>query len=286
MPPVSAQRIVFVPPERSENMRPSRSRLALLLSLTLLAGLAGCGQASSDSAPSLESRVGVGGPPLSKPSPSPGNNPLTPVTPAASPVPLASGDKPGIPSGKETVPGGDRPLAVPLPSSQPADSVDALVVPAWIAKELDSPDVGARIRALETWVQSAPPGSIDPLILAYEDKDERVRARAMELIEQDWARAADAEQSGEGAEDTSGEAENTNGIAVAGDTETLGEQLAIDPLKKMNQLKIPLKIPFRANQERLHERRMTISRPSSSQSRPYHTTSKEMASGPILRFCR
>ena len=214
MQPVPAQRIVFALPERSEDMRPSRSGLALLLSLTLLAGLVGCGQTSSDKAPSIESRASVGGPPLSKPSPAPANNPLTPVTQAASPVPLASGDKPVIPSGKETVPGGDRPPAVPAPSSQPADSVDALVVPAWIAKELDSPDAGARIRALETWVQSAPPGSIDPLILAYEDKDERVRARAMELIEQDWARAADAEPSG-------GEAGDVDGIAGSGDTAVL-----------------------------------------------------------------
>jgi hypothetical protein len=69
-----------------------------------------------------------------------------------------------------------------------------LVVPDWIAKELNSPDVSARLRALETWAQSAPPGAVDPLILAYEDKDERVRARAMELIEQAWAREADSEK--------------------------------------------------------------------------------------------
>ena len=225
MPPVPAQRIVFAPPERSEDMRPSRSCPALFLSLILLMALAGCGQSSPEKAPSLESRASVGGPPPSKPSPSSGNNPLTPVYPAASPVPLASSDKPGIPSGKEIVPGGDRPPAVPAQSSQPPDSVDALVVPAWIAKELDSPDAGARIRALETWVQSAPPGSIDPLILAFEDKDERVRARAMELIEQDWARTADAEPSG-------GEAGDADGIAGSGDSGTSGEQSASDPLNK------------------------------------------------------
>ena len=225
MPPVPTQRINSTSPERSEDMRPSRLYLALLLSLIFLTGLTGCGQTSSDSAPSLGSRASVGGPPLSKQGPSPGNNPLAPVTQAASPVPLASGDKPGIPSGKETATGGERPLAVPAPSSQPADSVDALVVPAWIAKELDSPDAGARIRALETWVQSAPPGSIDPLILAYEDKDERVRARAMELIEQDWARAADAEQSG-------GEAGDANGIAGSGDTGVLPERSASDPVNQ------------------------------------------------------
>ena len=204
MQPVPAQRIISALPERSEDMRPSRSYPALLLSLMLLTGLAGCGQTSSDSAPSLGSRASVGGQPLSKQGPSPGNNSLTPVTPAASPVPLAPGDKPGIPSGKGTVPGGDRPPAVTVPSSQSADSADALVVPAWMAKELDSPDAGVRIRALETWAQSAPPGAVDPLIVALDDHDERVQARAMELIDQDWARMADAEQSGEEAGDTSG----------------------------------------------------------------------------------
>lgn len=225
MQPVPAQRIVFTPAEQSEDMRLSRSYLALLLSLMLLAGVSGCGQASPDKAPNLESRASVSGPPLPNQGPSPGNNPLTPVTPAASPVPLASGHNPGIPSGKETAPGGDRPLAVPAPSSQPADSVDALVVPAWIAKELDSPDAGVRIRALDMWAQSAPPGSIDPLILAYEDKDERVRARAMELIEKDLARTSLAEQSEEGAEDVTeiGESEDTRGVE---------EQSAIDPMKK------------------------------------------------------
>ena len=225
MQPAPAQRIVFAPPERSEDMPPSQSRLMLVLCLMFLTGLAGCGQASPDKAPSLESRASGSVHSPSKQGPLPGNNSLTPVTPAASPVPLVSSDKPGIPSEKWTVPGGDRPFAVPVPSSQLADSVDALVVPAWMAKELDSPDVGVRIRALETWVQSAPPGSIDPLILAYEDKDERVRARAMELIEQDWARATDAEQPEGGAEDTNGIAESENAGA-------LEEQSAIEPLNK------------------------------------------------------
>lgn len=225
MQPVPAQRIVFTPAEQSEDMRPSRSYLVLLLSLMLLAGLAGCGQASPDKAPSLESRASGSVPSPSNQGPSSGNNPLTPVTPAMAPVPLASAEKPSIPSEKETVLGEDRSLAVPVPSSQQADSVNALVVPAWMAKELDSPDVGVRIRALETWAQSAPPGSIDPLILAYEDKDERVRARAMELIEKDLARTSLAEQSEEGAEDANeiGESEDTRGVE---------EQSAIDPLKK------------------------------------------------------
>ena len=72
--------------------------------------------------------------------------------------------------------------------------MDALVIPEWIAKDLNSPDVDTRLRALEIWVLIAPVGSIDPLILAFGNDDERVRTRAMELIEQDWARAADREQ--------------------------------------------------------------------------------------------
>jgi HEAT repeat protein len=56
-----------------------------------------------------------------------------------------------------------------------------------MAQKLNSPKVRVRLQALETWAQSAPPGAIDPLILAFEDPDPRVRARAQQLIEQDWA---------------------------------------------------------------------------------------------------
>jgi len=178
-------------PERSEDMRPSRSCLALLLGLMLLAGLAGCGSASSDNAPSLESRASVGGPPLSKQGPSPRNNPFTP---AASPVPLALVNGTGAAAGMGTAPSGDSLHAVPVPSSEPGHPVDGLVVPEWMAQKLNSPKVRIRLQALDTWAQSAPPGDVDPLILAFEDKDPRVRARAQQLIEQDWAREAEAEK--------------------------------------------------------------------------------------------
>jgi len=187
---------IDAPPERSEAMHPSRpclrllfSHLALLLSLTLLAGLAGCGPASSDNAPNLGQSASVGGPLLSKQCPSPRNDPFTS---AASPVPLALVNGPGAAAGMGTVPGGDSPNAVPVLSSEPGHPVDGLIVPEWMAQKLNSPNVRVRLRALETWAQSAPPGAIDPLILAFEDQDERVRARAQQLIEQDWARKAEA----------------------------------------------------------------------------------------------
>jgi hypothetical protein len=68
--------------------------------------------------------------------------------------------------------------------------MDSLVVPAWFTKDLASPDVDTRLRALDNWVLTAPVGSIDPLLLAFGNDDEQVRGRAMELIQQDWARAA------------------------------------------------------------------------------------------------
>ena len=175
-------------------MHPSRPclrllcpHLGLLMSLLLLVGLAGCGPASSDNASSLDPRASVSGPLLSKQGPSPNNDAFTS---AASPTPLASLNGTGSTSGTGTVPGGDNPHAVPVLSSEPEHSVDGLVVPEWMAQRLNSPKVRVRLQALETWAQSAPPGAIDPLILAFEDKDERVRVRAQQLIEQEWARQA------------------------------------------------------------------------------------------------
>lgn len=158
---------------------------------SLLVGLAGCGQASSDNAPNLGPRASIDALPLSKQGLSPRNDAFTP---AASPSSLAWVNGTGSSSGTGTVPGGDSPHAVPVLSSEPGHPVEGLVVPAWVTKELDSPDVRVRLRALETWVQSAPPGMVDRLILALEDKDERVRARAMELVEQAWARMPEAEK--------------------------------------------------------------------------------------------
>ena len=151
----------------NEQPRDRSSRLLALRCLlvaagcSLLVGLVGCGPAASDNATSLESRASVSGPPLSKQGPSPRNDPFTSVTPAASPVPLASGIETAAAAGRGTVPGGDSPYAVPVPSTRPADGLDPRVVPAWMAKELDSLDVGTRPYTLETWAQSALPGAID-----------------------------------------------------------------------------------------------------------------------------
>jgi len=87
---------------------------------------------------------------------------------------------------------GDRANSKPVTSNEPLAPQDALDVPAWFAKDLASPHVETRLKALDIWVGTAPVGSIDPLILAYgTDDDERVQARAMELMKQDLVRAAE-----------------------------------------------------------------------------------------------
>jgi hypothetical protein len=160
------------------------------MSLLLLAGLAGCGQAPSDNAPTLDLRASQGESALSQTNQPPRTDPLALAANSAtvSPDPLASENRTGSVPGKGTAPAGDSPKAVPASSTKPVNPMDALEVPAWFAKDLASPDVDTRLRALETWVLTAPVGSIDPLILAFGNDEERVRARAMELIKQDWAR--------------------------------------------------------------------------------------------------
>ena len=60
------------------------------------------------------------------------------------------------------------------------------VAPDRIATALQSPDVQVRLRALDAWVQQGRTGSVDPVMLALKDPDERVRTWALQLIEQDW----------------------------------------------------------------------------------------------------
>lgn len=91
---------------------------------------------------------------------------------------LSSGNETDAMLGRETVRERDSPDAVPVASSKTADPGDPPVGLMWMATELDSQDDGTRRRALE-------PGAIDPLILAYKEKDDQVRARAMELIDQE-----------------------------------------------------------------------------------------------------
>lgn len=155
-------------------MRLSVLHQAWLLGLMFLAGLSGCGSASPGDPANVESHAAKAGPSPSAQAPVSGN---ATTTLAASPVPLASGLAPA--------------------GHGEARQAETLVDPAWMAKQLDSPDVQVRLRALDRWGQQAPTESVDLLLLALEDEDERVQARALALIEQDeqdWVRPQAAEK--------------------------------------------------------------------------------------------
>ncbi|HSL06000.1 MAG TPA: hypothetical protein VK901_20990, partial [Nitrospiraceae bacterium] len=149
----------------------------------------------SDNAPRFGPSARVDGPSLSAQGLSPCNDQFTS---AASPVPLASINGAGFASGIGMVPGVDS--SMPVPSSEPGHLVAGLVVPDAMVQKLTSTSVLVRLRALGAWAKSALLGAVDPLILAFEDMDERVRARAQQLIEQDWARRAEGEKRGKGGE--------------------------------------------------------------------------------------
>lgn len=89
------------------------------------------------------------------------------------------------------------PAAVPsasTPSVPPPPPEQKLIVPEWIATALNSPDPQVRLQALDRWVQQGRTGAVDLLMLALNDKDERVRTQGLQLIEQDWAQAQAAEK--------------------------------------------------------------------------------------------
>lgn len=163
--------------EQSEALRPAHPLhasvllLAWVLGVMALAGPSGCGPAPPGDPANGDSHAALAGPFPAQQAPVSSSAPTIPV---ASPVPLASG----------------------LASSDhdEARQAEPLVVPAWIATALKSPDVRVRLQALDRWRQHAPMGSVDPLLLAMEDEDERVQARALALIEQDWVRGQAEEQ--------------------------------------------------------------------------------------------
>ena len=144
--------------------------LALPMGLLLLAGLASCGPAPSDNASTLDPRASQGEPTLSQKDPPPRTDLIASATSSAksSPAPLVSENGNGSLPGKGIVSRGDGPHAALASSTKPENPMDALVIPEWFAKDLASPDVDTRLRALDTWVLAAPGGSIDPLILAFE----------------------------------------------------------------------------------------------------------------------
>ena len=139
-------------------------RLALLLGFLLLVGLSGCGPAPSDHAAHIEPQASV-----------------------AAHEARGAGRAGGSSEGLVPLASSHAPLAAPARSAAPPS------VPLWMAPAPASPEVPGRLRALETWAQQPRTGSVDPLLLAVDDPDERVRAQAFALLDDDWARELAAE---------------------------------------------------------------------------------------------
>ena len=187
MQPVPAQRIISALPERSEHMCPSRSYIALLLSLMLLTGLAGCGQTSSDSAPSLGSRASTNG--SAARDPGQGEKTFSP--------PISSANQAGIPLGKGTAPAREnigqedklvlKPESAPNVETDGLDNLSVAGIPDSIAKDLDSPDALVRLQAINHWEAQGTKAPLDPLFAALDDEDGRVRVKATEIIERYYA---------------------------------------------------------------------------------------------------
>lgn len=147
--------------------------MAALFSLNL-AGLSGCGSAVSDNASSSESRTSLSAPAKSRPvlqgTAVPRNGPFALAT---------------SPSSNN----------MPAPAAQEAlaPMSEQLVLPTWIAQDLDAPKVSVRLQALDMWARQGAQAPLDPLVVALDDEDDDVRAKAMAIIEQNWAIEEDAD---------------------------------------------------------------------------------------------
>jgi len=147
--------------------------IAALFSLNL-AGLSGCGPAVSDNASNSEPRASLSAQAKSRPVLQGTAVPLNgPFALAASP----SSNNVPAPAAQEAL--------APIP--------EQLVLPTWIAQDLDAPEVSVRLQALDLWARQGAKAPLDPLVVALDDEEDDVRAKAIAIIERNWA----IEQEGE-----------------------------------------------------------------------------------------
>jgi hypothetical protein len=152
--------------------------IAGLLSFSL-AGLSGCGPATSDYSQGMDSRADLSS---SSKSQSVTPHPWTPVKNSVN----QAVSRPSESSNTQP------PTQVEIPP-QP----EHLAVPVWIAQALDAPEVSVRIQALNTWAQQGSQAPLGPLVVALDDENDDVRTKAMEIIERHWAIEQEAEAQSE-----------------------------------------------------------------------------------------
>ncbi len=146
----------------------SRSNsLSALLALTLLVAPIGCGPGPSEEASRTDRMTSTAR-----------------VLSSAETVPLLGAEPVPHPSVVSPPPHASHEQSLSDTRDQPLTLPEHLVLPDSIAKELESTDVSVRLHALDRWVQQGPEASLNPLVVALDDEDEAVRAKAMALIEQ------------------------------------------------------------------------------------------------------
>ena len=149
-----------------------------------LAVLSGCRPAISDNASNSEPRASLGAPAKSRPVLQGTAVPLNgPFALAASPGPLT-----GI-AWSNQAPVANQEGPAPMPKQ--------LVLPTWIAQDLDAPEVSVRLQALDMWARQGAKAPLDPLVVALDDEDDDVRAKAIAIIERNWAVAQEGEPEAE-----------------------------------------------------------------------------------------
>jgi len=144
--------------------------IAVLLSISL-AGISACGPAAPDYSPSMESRAN-----LSMPS----------KTQSATQHPWASSNGLSTPAASPVTPTASNYIQATA-QEQPTPLPEHLSMPVWIAQALDAPETSVRIQALDMWAQQGAKAALDPLVVALDDENDEVRAKAMEVIERNWA---------------------------------------------------------------------------------------------------
>jgi len=162
-------RPVLLGPLSNVVSRLSRPYLTVLLSLMLLAGLTGCGQAGSGNTPGLEARSSTSG------SAGQGGKTL---------IPADQGDKPLAKSA--VTPDNSATVEDKKIKSVEEKKSAALPVPDAIARDFESPYARIRLQALDYWATQGTKAPLDPLLEALEDEDEEVRTKAAKIAEEKW----------------------------------------------------------------------------------------------------
>jgi hypothetical protein len=145
-------------------------KIAVLLSISL-AGISACGPAAPDYSLSMESRANLSMP--SKPQ-------------SVTQHPWASGNSLSTPAASPVTPAASN-YTQATAQEKPAPLPEHLSLPLWIAQALDAPETSVRIQALDMWAQQGAQTPLDPLVVALDDENDEVRAKAMEIIERHWA---------------------------------------------------------------------------------------------------